>query len=130
MIQHRRWYVVTIFYESYAEVSQLAQAGFYYEPNETSVDRVKCCLCETALDGWTASDDPFQEHISFSPNCGFAIHAKIEQDVEAGVPIDEDPTSEEMVNARKATFRDMWPHERKRGWTCKTQKVREPCHGL
>jgi hypothetical protein len=36
---------------------------------------------------------------------------------------DEDPMSERMVEARKTTFGDVWPHEKKRGWTCKIQKV-------
>lgn len=31
--------------------------------------------------------------------------------------------SEDMLNARMMTFRTQWPHENKRGWTCKTQKV-------
>jgi hypothetical protein len=75
------------------------------------------------LDGWEASDDPIKEHFNYSPNCGVAIHAKIEQDVESRLPIELEPNSEEMMNARKATFRDLWPHEKKRGWACKTQKV-------
>lgn len=28
-----------------------------------------------------------------------------------------------MLNARKSTFGIAWPHDSKRGWTCKTQKV-------
>lgn len=31
---------------------------------------------------------------------------------------------ESLVNARKMTFGINWPHEDKRGWVCKTQKVR------
>lgn len=36
---------------------------------------------------------------------------------------EEDPLSEHMIDARRATFRDWWPHEKKKGWKCKTQKV-------
>lgn len=36
---------------------------------------------------------------------------------------EEDPMSEKMVEARRATFKDTWPHEGKRGWKCKVQKV-------
>lgn len=35
----------------------------------------------------------------------------------------EDPTGEQMSQARKATFSVGWPHDSKRGWTCKTQKM-------
>jgi len=35
----------------------------------------------------------------------------------------EDPTSEKMLQARLETFGSHWPHEKKRGWLCKTRKV-------
>jgi hypothetical protein len=38
--------------------------------------------------------------------------------------IEEDPMSETYANARKATF-EGWPHESKRGWKCKIEKVCE-----
>lgn len=47
----------------------------------------------------------------------------MEQNFEEGIIDDEDPMSAKLVEARKATFGDRWPHEGKRGWTCKTQKV-------
>jgi hypothetical protein len=28
-----------------------------------------------------------------------------------------------MIEARKATFADKWPHESKRGWKCKVKQV-------
>ncbi len=28
-----------------------------------------------------------------------------------------------MIEARKATFSDKWPHETKKGWKCKTKQV-------
>ena len=47
----------------------------------------------------------------------------IEQDVDMGNCGDEIPVSEKMSEARKMTFGSRWPHESKRGWICKTQKV-------
>jgi hypothetical protein len=38
----------------------------------------------------------------------------------------DDPTSSEMLAARKATFADRWPHDGKRGWKCKTKQVCTP----
>ncbi len=39
---------------------------------------------------------------------------------------EEDPLSEVMMDARRATFRDTWPHEAKKGWKCKMENVRIP----
>lgn len=36
---------------------------------------------------------------------------------------EEDPNNEQMMAARRSTFMDAWPHEKKKGWKCKTQKV-------
>ena len=37
--------------------------------------------------------------------------------------LEEDPSSENLVDARRDTFRDWWPHEAKKGWRCKTEKM-------
>lgn len=42
----------------------------------------------------------------------------------------EDPASERMVEARRATFMSSWPHEGKRGWVCKTEKVTTESYAL
>ena len=81
------------------------------------------------MDGWEADDDPAAEHLKLSPECGWAINVYIEQQFEAATqeneePIIECPTSEKMCDARLATFGSRWPHEDKRGWICKAQKVR------
>ncbi len=46
-----------------------------------------------------------------------------ENGIEDGSQSLEDPTSERMLDARRMTFNSNWPHESKRGWKCKTQKV-------
>lgn len=56
-------------------------------------------------------------------NCGWAISVSIEQAIEDGNHALEDPMSDNMRDARHKTFGSNWPHENKRGWTCKTQKV-------
>ncbi|MCJ1432304.1 hypothetical protein MMC27_001660 [Xylographa pallens] len=76
-----------------------------------------------SLDGWEEEDDPVKEHLNYSPECGWAINIAIEQEVEEGIREDEDPMSAKMLEARKSTFGDRWPHKNKRGWTCKVQKV-------
>src|SRR5690349_13102840 len=37
----------------------------------------------------------------------------------------EDPTNERLSEARQATFTCGWPHDSKRGWTCKTDRMVE-----
>jgi hypothetical protein len=101
----------------------LARAGFFYSPTATSSDNVTCFYCHKGLDGWEVDDNPIHEHLNFSPDCAWALNLRIEQDTENGVVPEEDPSSEQMVEARKATFGDNWPHDGKRGWTCKSQKV-------
>lgn len=103
--------------------AQLARAGFYYHPTASCPDNATCFLCQSNLDGWEEDDDPIVEHLKHSPACGWAITAYIEQSIENGNPTEEDPMSEGMLSARTMTFGTQWPHENKRGWTCKTQKV-------
>ncbi|TKA46018.1 hypothetical protein B0A49_12600 [Cryomyces minteri] len=104
---------------------ELAQAGFFYKPTSNNPDNVMCFLCERSLDGWEPADDPISEHLQHSPECGWAINMGIKQ---RNVKLDraeEDPMGDAMVEARKATFQASWPHEAKRGWKCKTQKMVE-----
>ena len=103
--------------------AQLAKAGFFYKPSSSSDDSVTCYLCNKALDGWEAGDNPALEHLSHVPHCGWAINCCIEQHIEDMDRTEEDPLSEKMVEARRATFDEWWPHEAKRGWKCKTKKV-------
>lgn len=46
--------------------------------------------------------------------------------IQAGVGeyAQQDPNAPDMMEARKATFAGMWPHEGKKGWKCKTKQVR------
>ena len=102
---------------------QLARAGFFYRPTSSCPDNTSCYLCESNLDGWEPSDNAVEEHLKHSPNCGWAITIATELDIEDGNQCQEDPMCDKMLDARKMTFGSRWPHESKRGWTCKTQKV-------
>ncbi|KAL8939017.1 MAG: hypothetical protein Q9216_003591 [Gyalolechia sp. 2 TL-2023] len=103
--------------------AQLARAGFFYKPTSSAPDNTTCYLCHSNLDGWEKEDDAISEHISLSPGCGWAVLARLEQDIEEGNLEQKDPLDESLLNARKMTFGAIWPHEDKRGWLCKTQKV-------
>ncbi|KAH7031545.1 uncharacterized protein B0I36DRAFT_124002 [Microdochium trichocladiopsis] len=101
----------------------LARAGFYFDPTPELPDNVVCFLCERRLGGWEDGDNPFEEHLRLSPNCGWAIVSAIE--VGLGDYCEDDPANPQMVEARKATFADQWPHEGKKGWKCKTKQLVE-----
>ncbi|PGH07129.1 hypothetical protein GX51_01916 [Blastomyces parvus] len=103
---------------------ELAHAGFYFKPTPLSPDNVACFLCERALDGWEEDDDPVTEHLRHSSECGWAIMMDIVRRFSNPAEI-EDPTNARIVEARRATFASMWPHDGKRGWVCKTEKMVE-----
>lgn len=87
----------------------LAYAGFVWKPTSASPDNVQCWACTCQLDGWEEADVPAFEHLTHSPNCGFAIVTNIR--LRHGDPgrTEDDPTSDAMVKARADTFGDAWP---------------------
>lgn len=50
---------------------QMAQAGFYHEPNTTAEDRAMCFTCNVCLVCWEPTDEPWSEHERHSPSCPF-----------------------------------------------------------
>ena len=92
-------------------------------PSSSSPDNVECFLCHKALDGWEEDDDPIAEHLTHSPDCGWAIVTSLEKRRDDPAR-KKDPLSDEMKEARRATFAGIWPHDGKKGWACKTEKVR------
>lgn len=50
---------------------QMAQAGFYYNPNEPGDDRAMCFTCNVCLVSWEKNDEPWSEHERHSPVCPF-----------------------------------------------------------
>ncbi|OCK84092.1 hypothetical protein K432DRAFT_422869 [Lepidopterella palustris CBS 459.81] len=104
---------------------ELALAGFYYKPSATNPDNVQCFICHSQLDGWEAGDNAAFEHLTHAPDCGWAINVCIR--LRNGDPnrVEDDPMSGPMMEARAATFMDSWPHEGKKGWKCKMQKMVE-----
>lgn len=102
-------------------IIQLAQAGFFYHPTQSHPDNVACFLCLYTFDSWEKGDDALVEHLKHAPNCGWAIVASIERGDEEYSQ--QYPASSAMIEARKATFAGIWPHDGKRGWKCKTKQV-------
>lgn len=66
------------------------------------------------------------EHLSHVPSCGWAINVSIQQRSQDPNRMEDDeryPLSEEMLESRRATFKDKWPHEGQKGWKPKIEKV-------
>ncbi|RYP62639.1 hypothetical protein DL771_009632 [Monosporascus sp. 5C6A] len=103
------------------DAESFARAGFYFDPTPEYPDNTVCFLCSRKIGGWEDGDNPFEEHLRLSPQCGWAIVAAIE--VGLGDYGFDDPTQPRMIEARKATFGGRWPHEGKRGWKCKTKQL-------
>lgn len=100
----------------------LALAGFYYRPSIEAPDNTICYMCERQLDGWEEEDDPVAEHLKHSETCGWAILMDLSRQAHDATNV-EDPTEPRIADARVATFALGWPHESKRGWVCKTEKM-------
>jgi hypothetical protein len=107
---------------------QLARAGFFYQPTEHSHDNVKCFKCGVTLNAWEETDNAVEEHIGHSSNCGYATAISVSRGPEdLHNPENRDPMSDIMVAARQSTFTfgEGWPHESKKGWKCKIDKMVE-----
>ncbi|KAK9728572.1 Inhibitor of Apoptosis domain [Popillia japonica] len=52
---------------------QMAQAGFYHQPNSSGDDRAMCFTCTVCLVCWERTDEPWSEHERHSPNCPFVM---------------------------------------------------------
>ncbi|WWD21562.1 hypothetical protein CI109_106048 [Kwoniella shandongensis] len=62
----------------------LARAGFVYNPSTESTDAVICPHCEYSVEGWEATDDPWEIHHNKREDCLF-FRASLHPDaVEAG----------------------------------------------
>lgn len=103
----------------------LAYAGFLFKPTSASPDNVQCFHCQTQLDGWEPNDVPAYEHLTHSPNCGFALNLCIRlRDGDPGRN-EEDPLSERMMQARRETFHDLWPLDAVAGYP----SIEQVCSG-
>lgn len=106
-------------------VADLARAGFFYKPS-AGKDNVECFMCARQLDGWEKDDDPLEEHLKHGSDCAWALLMSIEQEREYDPSSMEDPTAEPIASARRTTFESIgWPHEGKKGWLCKIEKMVE-----
>ncbi|KHN86878.1 Baculoviral IAP repeat-containing protein 6 [Toxocara canis] len=58
-------------YRLWALPCQMAEAGFFHQPNKAGDDRVLCFACLVCLVCWEPSDEPWSEHERHSQSCRF-----------------------------------------------------------
>lgn len=56
-----------------ANPESLAEAGFFFDPSQTSLDGVTCFVCKKSVSEWEEGDDPFAEHLARGQSCYWAI---------------------------------------------------------
>ncbi|XP_044597131.1 baculoviral IAP repeat-containing protein 6 isoform X2 [Cotesia glomerata] len=81
---------------------QMAQAGFYYEPNATAEDRAMCFTCNVCLVCWEPTDEPWSEHERHSPTCPF-VRGEYTQNVPLSVTLATAPACESNVEIISTT---------------------------
>ncbi|VDM96877.1 unnamed protein product [Thelazia callipaeda] len=59
---------------------QMAQAGFFFDPDKDNIDSVTCPFCLKGLARWEEGDDPFVEHNKRKEVCYFMRLNKDEKD--------------------------------------------------
>ncbi|XP_050487172.1 baculoviral IAP repeat-containing protein 6 isoform X2 [Bombus huntii] len=72
---------------------QMAQAGFYHQPNATGDDRIMCFTCNVCLVCWEPTDEPWSEHERHSPACPF-VKGEYTQNVPLSVILATAPARE------------------------------------
>lgn len=106
--------------------SALAKSGFYWNPSTSHRDNVSCFHCATQLDGWGPNDDPNEEHLRHGHDCAWATLMALNSTANFDVSDMEDPTGDRLTKARQSTFDHLgWPHDGKKGWICKTDRMVE-----
>ncbi|XP_046485616.1 baculoviral IAP repeat-containing protein 6 isoform X2 [Neodiprion pinetum] len=72
---------------------QMAQAGFYHQPNSTGDDRAMCFTCNVCLVFWEPTDEPWSEHERHAPSCPF-VNGEYTQNVPFSVVLATGPAQE------------------------------------
>ncbi|UTT90514.1 hypothetical protein NDA17_005343 [Ustilago hordei] len=80
---------------------KLAEAGFYFTPNQEEADNAKCIYCGKALGGWEKSDDPNHEHKRRHPECAFFNHQLREPVQQEAAPVEEKDEEQKPLVATK-----------------------------
>ena len=55
----------------YSSAQQLIDAGFSYAPTKKDKDFTFCLTCKVQLSDWKSGENPYEEHLRFSPDCAW-----------------------------------------------------------
>ncbi|PWN40331.1 BIR-domain-containing protein [Ceraceosorus guamensis] len=115
----------------YPSPSQLAAAGFHFSPTHSSPDRCLHIFCDAAVEDWKEGEEALDRLMEMMADCPFAKIVLSAREADKGNKLWREseenvellPSSNEMYEARKATFGDAWPHDGKRGWKPTSAKL-------
>lgn len=91
--------------EYVASIESLAQCGFFYQPSPIYNDRCVCFFCDVALVGWEPDDEPFDEHVSFTPNCPALKGSTLSETPEEKVPEKNMRSIEGIIGQLKSSIK-------------------------
>lgn len=81
---------------------QMAQAGFYHQPNNSGDDRAMCFTCSVCLVCWERTDEPWSEHERHSPSCPFVL-GEYTQNVPLSVTLATNPAIDATYRGNKVS---------------------------
>ncbi|XP_054283105.1 baculoviral IAP repeat-containing protein 6 [Macrosteles quadrilineatus] len=106
---------------------QMAQAGFYHQPNSAGDDRAMCFTCTVCLVCWEPTDEPWSEHERHSPSCPF-VKGEYTQNVPLSVSYATAPavhTDQPMEILGTSSVQELIPTASPNGsviiWNCSRQ---------
>lgn len=94
-------------FSRWALPDQMAQAGFYHQPNSSGDDRAMCFTCNVCLVSWERTDEPWSEHERHSPTCAFVM-GEYTQNVPLSVTLATNPAID--ATYRSVPFPDLILH--------------------
>ncbi|OWZ66396.1 hypothetical protein AYX14_02878 [Cryptococcus neoformans] len=100
-------------------VKALARAGFVYNPSTESKDAVICPYCEYGVEGWEATDDPWEIHQSKVPDCHFFRATLIGEAEGSGI-------ADKPIKASERPKKSIVPKKSKRGTAIAPPEPSEP----
>ncbi|KAF8324343.1 uncharacterized protein EI90DRAFT_2934856 [Cantharellus anzutake] len=113
----------------------LADAGFFFNPDDDAPDKTECFICGLSLANWEEDDEPRTEHLKRSNSCTWTEaqtrcwflfpDANVLYGLSASWRFNSDdrvPTHPARIKARLETFAS-WPHDKKKGHNCTSEAL-------
>lgn len=109
----------------------MASLGLYFSPTDDEPDRVVTYIDGASIANFEAGDDVSSRLAESHPDNPWSLISQSkaagkESEDRAGTWLYEEdllPTGHRLIEARRRTFANLWPHDGKKGWKCTSQKL-------